>query len=118
MATFKQKQSENVRADTYVFVIDCTQKKNAAHPINPKLIGVDMSSIKDPTGKVVGPLFCQDHGGKGYWVEYQWPKAGEDVSHPASCPTSSRLAGTPYNVLAGIYDDKFSIADLEKMSGG
>ena len=65
LATFKQKQSDYVWADTYVFVIDCVQKKNAAHPLNPKLIGMDMSSIKDPTGKVIGPLFCEDHGGKG-----------------------------------------------------
>ena len=89
LATFKQKQSEYVWADTYVFVIDCVQKKNAAHPLNPKLIGMDLSSIKDPTGKVIGPLFCEDHGGKGYWVEYQWPKRAR-ISRPASCPTSSR----------------------------
>jgi cytochrome c len=48
LATFKQKQSDYVWADTYVFVIDCVQKKNAAHPLNPKLIGMDLSSIKDP----------------------------------------------------------------------
>ena len=117
LATFKQKQSDYVWADTYVFVIDCVQKKNAAHPINPKLIGVDLSNIKDPTGKVVGPLFCQDHGGKGYWVEYQWPKADEDKPS-RKLSYVEPVAGTPYNVLAGIYDDKFSIADLEKMSGG
>lgn len=49
LATFKQKQSDYVWADTYVFVSDCVQKKNAAHPLNPKLIGMDLSSIKDPT---------------------------------------------------------------------
>jgi cytochrome c len=32
LATFKQKQSEYVWADTYVFVFDCAQKKNVAHP--------------------------------------------------------------------------------------
>ena len=37
LATFKQKQSEYVWADTYVFVFDCAQKKNVAHPINPRL---------------------------------------------------------------------------------
>jgi len=63
LETFKQKQSDYVWADTYVFVIDCVQKKNAAHPLNPKLIGMDLSNIKDPTGKVIGPLFCEDHGG-------------------------------------------------------
>jgi cytochrome c len=117
LATFKQKQSEYVWADTYVFVFDCAQKKNVAHPINPKLIGMDMSNIKDPTGKVIGPLFCEDHGGKAYWVEYQWPKTGEDkpsrkLSYVEPVP------GTPYTVGAGVYDDTRSLADLEKMSGG
>jgi cytochrome c len=34
LATFKQKQSDYVWADTYVFVFDCAQKKNVAHPIS------------------------------------------------------------------------------------
>ena len=117
LETFKQTQSDYVWADTYVFVIDCAQKKNAAHPLNPKLIGIDLSNIKDPTGKVIGPLFCEDHGGKAYWVEYQWPKPGEDkpsrkLSYVEPAP------GTPYTVSAGVYDDTRSLADLEKMSGG
>ena len=117
LETFKQKQSDYVWADTYVFVADCVQKKCAAHPMNPKLIGMDLSSIKDPTGKVIGPLFCEDHGGKGYWVEYQWPKPGEDK--PSRKLTYVEpVPGTPYTVGAGVYDDTRSLADLEKMSGG
>jgi signal transduction histidine kinase len=117
LETFKQRQSEYVWADTYVFVIDCAQKKNAAHPLNPKLIGMDLSNIKEQTGKVIGPLFCEDHGGKGYWVEYQWPKAGEDK--PSRKLTYVEpVPGTPYTVGAGTYDDTRSLADLEKMSGG
>ena len=81
LATFKQKQSDYVWADTYVFVSDCVQKKNAAHPLNPKLIGMDLSSIKDPTGKVIGPLFCEDHGGKGYWVSINGPRRARTSRH-------------------------------------
>ena len=117
LATFKQEQSDYVWADTYVFVADCVQKKCAAHPMNPKLIGMELSSIKDPTGKVIGPLFCEDHGGKGYWVEYQWPKPGEDK--PSRKLTYVEpVPGTPYAVGAGVHDDTHSLADLEKMKGG
>ena len=117
LETFKQKQSDYVWADTYVFVVDCVQKKNAANPINPKLNGMDLASIKDLTGKVIGPLFCEDHGGKGYWVEYQWPKPGEDK--PSRKLTYVEpVPGTPYAVGAGVYNDAHSLADLEKMSGG
>ena len=57
LATFKQKQSEYVWADTYVFVVDCVQKKNAANPINPKLNGMDLASIKDLTFRESLTLF-------------------------------------------------------------
>ena len=117
LATFKQKQSDYVWADTYVFVSDCVQKKNAAHPILANLIGTDLTAIKDPSGKVIGPLFCEDHGGKGYWVEYQWPKPGEEKAFRKLTYTEP-VPGTPYSVSAGIYNDTASLAELAKMSGG
>jgi cytochrome c len=116
LATFKQRQSDYVWADTYVFAMDCVQKKIVAHPINPQLIGMDLSNLKDPTGKVIGPLFCEDHGRKGYWVEYQWPKPGEETPS-RKLSYIEPVPSTPYIVGAGIYDDKLSIAELEKMSG-
>jgi cytochrome c len=117
LETFKQKHSEYVWADTYVFVVDCVQKTSAANPMYPRLDGMDLSDITDATGKVIGPLFCEDHSGKGYWVEYQWPKRGAQkpsrkLSYVEPVP------GTPYSVGAGVYDDAHSLADLEKMSGG
>ena len=117
LVTFKQKHSEYVWADTYVFVVDCVQKKSAANLMHPRLDGMDLSDIKDGTGKVIGPLFCEDHGGKGYWVEYHWPKPGaEKPSRKLSYVEP--VPGTPYTVGAGVYDDTRSLADLEKMSGG
>jgi len=117
LATFKKPQSDYVWADTYVFVSDCVQKKNAAHPILSKLIGMDLTAIKDPAGKVIGPMFCEDHGGKGYWVEYQWPKPGEEKAFRKLTYTEP-VPGTPYSVSAGIYNDTASLAELAKMSGG
>ena len=57
LTTFKERRSEYVWANTYVFVIDCQQKKVAANP----LFGFEdmpLSALKDPTGKVIGPMFC------------------------------------------------------------
>src|SRR5690349_18773008 len=64
LATFKQKQSDYVWANTYVFVSDCAQRKIAANPLFATA-GKPLAELKDPNGKVIGPLFCEDHGGKG-----------------------------------------------------
>jgi methyl-accepting chemotaxis protein len=49
------------------------------HPIKPELNGKDASSIKDPNGKAVFVAFADQvrRAGKGF-VEYQWPKPGND----------------------------------------
>jgi len=115
LATFKQRRSDYVWANTYVFVIDCQQKKVAANP----LFGFEdmpLSALKDPTGKVIGPMFCPNASDKGYWVEYHWPKAGQ--KEPARKLTYVEpVPHTPFTVGAGIYDDQLAITDVETVSG-
>jgi len=125
LATFKQRRSDYVWANTYVFVIDCEQKKVAANPLFG-FVGMPLSELKDPTGKVIGPMFCPSNStrtstngdsakgasARGYWVEYHWPKAGQ--KEPARKLTYIEpVPNTPFTVGAGIYDDKLTTTDLE-----
>ncbi|WP_158044908.1 cache domain-containing protein [Skermanella pratensis] len=115
LATFKERRSDYVWADTYVFVIDCERKKVAANPLFG-FVGMPLSDLKDPTGKVIGPLFCPSGTTEGYWVEYHWPRAGQ--KQPARKLTYIEpVPDTPFTVGAGIYDNKFTTTDLETASG-
>ena len=120
LTTFKERRSEYVWANTYVFVIDCEQKKVAANPLFG-FVGMPLSELKDPTGKVIGPMFCPSNSTRnstnsdsprGYWIEYHWPKAGQ--KEPARKLTYIEpVPNTPFTVGAGIYDDKLTTTDLE-----
>ena len=117
LATFKQRRSDYVWANTYVFVIDCEQKEVAANPLFG-FVGMPLSDLKDPTGKLIGPMFCPSDSTsptrdpEGYWVEYHWPKAGQ--KEPARKLTYIEpVPDTPFTVGAGIYDDKLTTTDLE-----
>jgi len=121
LATFQQRRSDYVWANTYVFVIDCEQRKVAANPLFG-FAGMPLSNLKDPTGKVIGPMFCpsdstsNSRNSKGYWVEYHWPKAGQ--KEPARKLTYIEpVPDTPFTVGAGIYDDNITITDLETATG-
>ncbi len=119
LGPFKQKQGPWVWKDTYIFVVDCDKKVYAAHPIKPELVGQDNTSVKDAKGKNVYPEGWCDAAKKpsGVWIEYWWPKPGEkEGSRKLTYALSAK--GTPYVVGAGIYDDKATLAELEKMTGG
>src|SRR3989454_12795543 len=119
LAQFNQKQSPWVWKDTYIFAVDCDKKVIAAHPIKPELVGQDIMSIKDTRGNNVFPEGWCDAAKKpsGVWIEYWWPKPGEkEGSRKLSYSLSAK--GAPYVVLAGIYDDKATIAELSKLTSG
>jgi cytochrome c len=113
---FNQKDSPWVFKDTYVFVLDCSKNTMAAHPIKPDLVGKDISQMTDTQGsKFFGQLCAATQKPSGVWVEYWWAKPGEkEGSRKISY---ARQAGnSPFVVAAGIYDDKATIAELEKAS--
>jgi len=117
LAQFNQKQGPWVWKDTYIVVHDCDKKVTAAHPIMPELVGRDDMTLKDTKGKNVFPEGWCDAARKpsGVWIEYWWPKPGEkEGSRKLSYSLSAK--GTPYVVLAGIYDDKATIAELSKLT--
>jgi len=113
---FDQKQGLWVWKDTYVFVVDCGQATIAAHPMNPELIGKDAMSLLDTKGH---PFFWQVCDAlkkpSGIWLQYWWPKPGQKEGS-RKISYALRAGNTPYVVGAGVYDDKATIADLEKLT--
>jgi cytochrome c len=60
------------KKDLYVMVYD-GKGVALAHGGNDKLIGKDMSAVKDPNGKpVIGSLLAKAASGGG-WFDYDWP---------------------------------------------
>jgi cytochrome c len=118
---FDQKSGPWVWKDTYVFIQDCSKKVVAAHPIEPEMIGQDLSSEKDAkTGKRLHPdsaAYCKmvQDSPSGVWNEYWWSKPG--ATEPSRKITYHLAAkGTPYTVNAGIYSDTATVKVLSKLS--
>jgi len=121
LAQFNQKEGPWVWKDTYIFVHDCEKKVVAAHPTHPEQVGQDIAAVKDAkSGKLIIPdaeAYCKKvkDSPSGFWKEYWWPKPGEkEPSRKLSYYLSAK--GTPYVVIAGVYDDKETIAEASKLS--
>ena len=115
LEAFMDRNGQWVWKDTYVWIIDAAKGTDAAHPIKAKLVGMPLMSIKDTSGKYFFAEFCdvatRPNGG---WVDYMWPKVGEKkpsrkITYVLQVPNS------PYQVAAGIYDDKATIDELNKL---
>lgn len=78
--------------DLYVFVYDMTGK-NLAHGANAKLVGKDLSGLKDPDGKLVLPLLFEvaKGKGKGWTEEFKFRNPVSEKRSPR-WPTSSASA--------------------------
>jgi len=104
--------------DSYIFVFNCPSGTIAAHPIRHDLVGKDARSLKGARGTEFFPKLCEaTTNASGVWVEYWWPKPGE-IQASRKVSYALKAGNTPYVVGAGIYDDKTSIADLEKLTKG
>jgi len=101
--------------DTYIFVFSCEKGIIAAHPIQERLIGADVSKIKDYDGKpFIADLCAMSKRKNGGWVQYAWPRPGEiEVSSKFSYMLQA--VAKDYQVGAGIYDDNASADALNKM---
>ena len=78
-------------------------------------MGTKLDIIQDKNGKFFFKDFCEvANRPNGGWVEYMWPKVNERT--PSRKITYIlQVPGTPYQVGAGIYDDKISVKELENM---
>lgn len=73
IAEFNDKKGQFIDRDLYVFVLDANGKA-LAHGANPKLVGRDLTGLKDPDGKpFVKEMLSVGAAGKPGWVDYKWP---------------------------------------------
>lgn len=73
--------SVRFEGDNYLFVTT-TDSRMLAHP-NQTLIGKDMSETRDPNGfRVIHELSQAAQRGRGEFVPYLWPKAGQSAAVP------------------------------------
>lgn len=116
LQAFNDPQGEFSFKDTYIMVENCETMTIVAHP-NPGLIGLDVSEGLDKNpdpAKQINPnvAVCKvKENPNGGWVEYYWEKLGEDkpsrkISFALGVP------GTPWVVVAGIYNDTISVEKL------
>lgn len=109
---------EFVWKDSYVWAVNCSEKKLVAHP-NKKLIGLDLSKVYDKNPdkskrKLHNLEMCEGVANpNGVWVEYWWEKLGEDKPS-RKISFMVQVPGQPYQVTAGIYDDKTTLEELNK----
>ena len=117
LEAFRTEDSEYVWKDSYVVVQDCEAGEVVAHPINPELEGRDITTLTDETGQAFAQELCEAaQQPQGGWVEYMWPKPGEqEPSRKVSY--AKAVAGTPYVVLAGVYDEDATVEELPQISG-
>lgn len=116
---YMNKKDDNrfVWKDTYVWVLccDCEPMTNAAHPINQKIVGPDLSGLKDKKGGLFFLQFCETaKDPKGGWVEYWWPQVGEKKTSRKFTYILD-VPGTKYQVGAGVYDDALDAAQLSQL---
>lgn len=114
---FNDPNGKWVWGGTYVFIMKCEPFPSlVTHPIKPKLIGKDLSKLKDKTGNYFFIQLCEaTTKPKGGWVEYLWPKPGEkEASRKISY--CRQIPGTPYQAGAGLYDESISMEELNKMA--
>ncbi len=113
------KDARWVWKDSYVFVYSCRDNAMLGHPLRPDMVGKPILQMKDDKDKLLFREMCKE-GGKtdGGWVEYWWPKPGEaKASRKISYVHSAEVSFKPdIQVGAGIYDDKMSVEELNKLA--
>jgi signal transduction histidine kinase len=76
-----------------------------------------MSTLTDDTGKAFAEELCEAaQRPQGGWVEYLWPKPGEQVLSRKISYVKA-VEGSPYIVVAGVYDEDATIEELQQISG-
>ena len=114
LSEFDKKDGKWAWKDTYVFALDCSAGVVKAHP-NEKVKGIKVVELKDKaTGQEFGSALCaavkKANGGCG---EYMWTKRGGEGKNRK---VAYVLSAGNYQVVAGVYDDKLTAAELEAKS--
>ncbi len=113
------KDARWVWKDSYVFVYSCRDNVMIAHPLRPDMVGKPILQMKDDKDHLLFQDMCKTGANRdGGWVEYWWPKPGEaKASRKISFVHSAEVSFKPdIQVGAGIYDDKMSVEELNKLA--
>jgi cytochrome c len=66
-------KSQFIKGDLYVYAYALSDGTTIAHPINPKLIGKNLTSVPDPDGKYFRKEIWEQAKSKGTgWVDYKF----------------------------------------------
>ncbi len=90
-----------INGELYIFAATLDNKV-VGHPHNKKLVGKDVSGVKDKKGKLLFVEFAKVAKSPGSgWVEYWWPKPGakdpsEKRSYIMKVPNSDLYIGAGY----------------------
>jgi hypothetical protein len=115
LADFYNPKGPWVFEDSYVVLQNCEQGPMASHPLVPTLVGKKAVGLQDVKGNFFFVQACE--AGKkpgGGWIEYWFPKPGEKTPS-RKLSYCLQVPGTPLVAIAGIYNDKLQLADLNKM---
>ncbi|HJV51127.1 MAG TPA: cache domain-containing protein [Noviherbaspirillum sp.] len=83
-AEFSNPSGQFKDRDLYIMVYDM-DGNNKAHGANAKLIGKNLSAIKDADGNFIVQSFIEVASGKGHgWVDYKWPNPVSNAVEPKS----------------------------------
>ncbi len=107
---FNNPEGRFIWKDSYCFVQHSNNFQLIGHPFAPK-----QSEGDTPQVMPFAPTLAEAaKNPKGQWAEYEWPKPGEDkpTRKIAFIIQSERY---PYQVGAGIWNDDFSVEELERM---
>lgn len=113
------KDARWVWKDSYVFVYSCRDNVMLGHPLRPDMVGKPILQMKDDKDHLLFQDMCKaGANADGGWVEYWWPKPSEaKASRKISYVHSAEVSFKPdIQVGAGIYDDKMSVEELNKLA--
>lgn len=83
-AEFSDPSGQFKDRDLYIMVYDMSGN-NKAHGANPKLIGKNLSAIKDADGHFIVKSFIDVARARGHgWVDYKWPNPVSNAVEPKS----------------------------------
>lgn len=84
LANIQDPKGKFVKGELYVFAYDM-KGTIIAHPTNPKLVGKDMTEVKDADGKYFTKEFLATANGPGKgWVDYRWTNPVSKKIEPKS----------------------------------
>jgi cytochrome c len=113
---FEDPRGRFVWKDTFVWVTECAKNYCLPTP-RTRDLGLNLSQMKcAKTGKLYILSLCDDmdQHPNGSWVEHWQSKPGS--AEPERKVTFMRqVPGTPYQVVAGTFDDHTSLAQLQRL---